>query len=69
MRGKTFANALDRFEREVLKGRKGERWEVIRINKHRRDALADRLLESLTIEDINRWITEQTKLPAPLTGI
>ena len=60
VRGKTFANALDRFEREVSKGRKGERWEVIRINKHRRDALADRLLEDLTMEDINRWITEQT---------
>ena len=59
VRGKTFANALDRFEREVSKGRKGERWERIRINKHRRDALADRLLEDLTMEDINRWITEQ----------
>ena len=60
VRGKTFANALDRFEREVSKGRKGERWKGIRINKHRRDALADRLLEDLTMEDINRWIVEQT---------
>lgn len=41
---------------------------VIRINKHRRDALADRLLEDLTMEDINRWIAEQTTSASTITA-
>ena len=60
VRGKTLADALDRYEKEVSRGRKGERWDAIRINKHRRDDLADGLLEGLTTDHINRWIARQT---------
>ncbi len=60
IQGKTFLDALNRYEVEVSKGRKSERWDRIRINKHRRDPLADVMLEQLTTADIDRWIAEQT---------
>ena len=48
IRGKTFLGALDRYEDEVSRVRKGERWDRVRINKHRRDPLADVMLAQLS---------------------
>ena len=69
VRGKTFANALDRFEREVSKGRKGECCEVICINniagmRSRIDCLRVSPLRISIAGLLNR-----PRPPAPLTGI
>jgi len=64
--GKTVLDALDRYEDEVSKGRKGERWDRVRISKHRRDPLADVLLEQLSTEDVNHWIAEQSTSAATI---
>jgi len=66
VRDKKVLNALNRYEVEVSKGRKGERWDKARINKHRRDPLADVMLAQLSTEHINHWIAEQSTSAATI---
>jgi integrase len=57
--GKTLADAMRRYADEVSPTKKGSRWEVVRLNKLCRDALADHLLINLTTDDIQQWISRQ----------
>lgn len=56
IRGKTLGDAFERYAREVSPTKKGEQWEVIRLNKLSNDPLALVLMEELNYEDINAFI-------------
>lgn len=60
VRGKTLAQAFDRYAVEVSPTKKGERWEVVRLEKLKRDALAARTMDTITTDDIAAWIDRQT---------
>lgn len=54
---KTFADALDRYAEEVSPGKKGERFELLRITALKRDfpALVKKQLSDLTTPDLAAW--------------
>lgn len=56
---KTVGDALDRFAKEISPTHKGARWEQVRVEKLKRDALADVLLSDLTTQDLQDWIDRQ----------
>ena len=57
---KTLGQALDRYAKEVSPTHKGARWEEIRIEKIKRDTVADIVLADLTADDLQSWIDRQT---------
>lgn len=50
-----FGDVLDRYAREVSPGKRGHRWEAIRLEKLRRDPIAKRPLGALTATDFADW--------------
>lgn len=46
-----FGDMLDRYGREVSAGKRGARWEIIRIEKLRNDRIAKIALADLTCAD------------------
>ncbi|WP_241086825.1 tyrosine-type recombinase/integrase [Candidatus Vondammii sp. HM_W22] len=63
VRGKTLADAFLRYAGEVspTKTKKGQRWELIRLNKLCRADFASVLLTDLRTEDINQWKDSELK--------
>lgn len=59
----TVSEAMDRYAREVCPTRKGRRWEIIRLNKLKRDRISSIALTDLTREDMQDWIDRQTTAP------
>lgn len=55
--GHTVGDAIDRFIRDVCPGRKGARWDELRLLKFKRDApkLALRPLSKVTSDDMAQW--------------
>ena len=62
--GKTLHKALDKFAEEVAPKRKGERWEVIRCGKLKRE-IKDCKLEEFTAAKIAKWRDDMVKVRAP----
>lgn len=57
--GKTLGDAFKRYAHEESPKKKGARWEVIRLEKFRRDDIASIQLTDLTSEDIEKWVKRQ----------
>lgn len=57
--GKTLGEALEKYAREESPKKKGARWEMIRLEKLRRDPLASVLLSDLSADDFDDWIKRQ----------
>lgn len=51
----TVSALLDRYEEEVSEGKKGKRWEAIRLEALRRDRLASVRLRQLDSPDVADW--------------
>lgn len=51
----TFGDALDRYAKDVSSTKKGKRWEEIRIEKIKKDPIADIPLVDLSKKDIAAW--------------
>lgn len=62
----TLDEAMDRYAKEVSPTKKGHRWEVVRLEKLRRDKIARILLTDLTHDDFDNWIERQTISPASI---
>lgn len=60
--GKTFAQAMQRYAKEVTPAKKGARWETIRLLKIERDDIASMQLTDLRSTDIEDWIDRQKAL-------
>lgn len=56
----TFDEAMERYAKEISPSKKGHRWEVVRLEKLRRDRIARVLLTDLTHDDFENWIQRQT---------
>lgn len=53
--GRTLGMAFRRYAEEVSPTKKGERWEITRLNKLGRDPLANIPLSVLSLDDLNEW--------------
>ncbi len=62
----TFGELLDRYGREVSTHKKGARWEIIRIEKIKRDKLAAIQLRNLKPADFGEWRDRQDLAPASI---
>jgi len=56
---KTLSQAYDRYAKEISPTHKGARWEEIRLEKLKRDDLANIVLTDLTTQDLQDWIDRQ----------
>ncbi|MDV6329186.1 hypothetical protein Q5L94_14150, partial [Idiomarina sp. Sol25] len=52
---------FERYAREVSPGKRGHRWEVIRLEKIGRDAIAQIRLEDLAAKDFAAWRDERLR--------
>lgn len=57
--GHTLGDALTRYAREILPGRKGGRWELISAERIARDRIANVLLSDLTPHDFQERIARE----------
>jgi integrase len=57
--GKTLGMAFDKYAAEVSVHKKGERWELVRLNKIKRSWIANEQLADLMAEDLSKWAKEQ----------
>lgn len=64
---KTVGDAMGRFVADVAPGRRGGRWEAIRLESLQRDALARKPLARLTGPDIATWRDARLKEVSPAT--
>lgn len=55
----TLSDLFDRYEREVSKGKKGERWESIRLALFKRDRIAAVRLRVLDATHLSDWQTRR----------
>ncbi len=62
---KLFDDALNRYANEVSIHKAGERWEIIRLEKFRRDPISLLPLSLITVDDINQWIIQRSKTLKP----
>lgn len=60
-RGEPFGTLLDRYAREVSPGKRGHRWEVVRLEKLQRDRIAKKAVGSLTAKDFADWRDRRMK--------
>lgn len=58
---KTLGDAFTRYSREVSPGKKGRRWEEIRLKKLGKDDIADIRFCDLTAEHLERWRDRRAK--------
>lgn len=65
--GHTFAQACERFAREVSPRRRGRRWEVLRLNKWAQVPLGLRPLARLSPADLGAWRDERLASVGPGT--
>lgn len=61
-----LGDAFDKFSEEISPTHKGERSEVVRLKKLKRDPIAQIMLSKLTSEDLQDWIDRQTIAPASI---
>ncbi|KFI25513.1 integrase [Haematobacter missouriensis] len=61
----TFGDLLDRYSREVSDKKRGSRWETIRIEKIRKDKLAQVQLAALKASDLADWRDRRLAEVAP----
>lgn len=59
--GKTVADAFVRYVEEVTPGKKGARWELVRLNKLKSDPISNGYLENLCVEDVQEWVDRRLK--------
>lgn len=64
---KTVGDAMARFAKDVAPGRRGGRWESIRLQSLQRDALARKPLERLAGPDIAAWRDDRMLEVSPAT--
>lgn len=64
---KTLGEAITRFQEEECPKRKGERWEIIRLEAFRRDLPADKPLASIGPDVIAAWRDRRLKVVAGST--
>lgn len=60
--GKTLADAMARYGKEISVKKKGARWEEVRLKKIGRDEISKIPLASLNSSDFDEWKARQTKL-------
>lgn len=60
---------FERYAREVSPGKRGHRWEVIRLEKIGRDAIAQIRLEDLAAKDFAAWRDKRLREVAPASVI
>jgi integrase len=58
---KRFIDALEKYETEVSPGKKGARWELVRIGKFKRLPFAEWKLSDITTPRLAEWRDEQLK--------
>ncbi|MHB8368836.1 MAG: site-specific integrase [Leptospirales bacterium] len=63
----TLAEALERYEREVIPAKKGAKQELVRIRRWKQSLLAPRFLASIQGKDIAAYRDERLKAAAPNT--
>tara|TARA_R110002095_G_scaffold4216_3_gene11440 strand:+ start:127 stop:1107 length:981 start_codon:yes stop_codon:yes gene_type:complete len=59
VKGKTLGDAFTRYANEISPTKKGERWEVIRLNKLSRYPMASVQIQDLTAVDLDTYITKE----------
>lgn len=59
MLGKTLTQALERYAREVSPLKKGARWEMIRLERLKKDNIAHFPMSSIRSDDIDDWIDDR----------
>ena len=65
----TLGEAMERYARERSPDKRGARWEIVRLEKLRRDPLAKVRMGDLTSTDIADWRDRRRKEVAPVTVI
>lgn len=63
----TLKDAFDRYAREESPKRRGERWEVVRLERLSSDKIADKRLADLEPADFAEWRDRRAKEVAPAT--
>lgn len=61
----TFGELLKRYSEERSPQKRGERWEVIRLEKIRRDTIATKTLRDLSAKDFSDWRDRRSKEVGP----
>ena len=64
---KTLGDALTRYARDVSPGKRGGRWEVLRLDALALDPVADVRLPALAAPDLAAWRDRRLKTVAPST--
>jgi integrase len=62
---KTVEQALQRYAKEVSTAKRGERWEVLRLDAYCREPWAQRWLTELSASDLARWRDKRLKEVTP----
>ncbi len=65
----TLGEVFDRYAREVSPGKKGARWEIIRLEKFKRDEISSKALEDLEPDTFGKWRDKRLKEVAPASVI
>lgn len=61
----TFGELLERYEREVSPGKRGARWEILRLRKLARDKIAKVTLGDLSASDFSDWRERRSREVSP----
>lgn len=64
---KTVRQALQRYKDEVTPGKRGKRWETLRLDAYSREPWADRWLADLSAADLSAWRDRRLKDVTPGT--
>jgi integrase len=59
---RTLGEAMERYRKEITPGKRGERWEDIRLQKLGRDKIASKRLAKLEDADLEDWITRERRV-------
>lgn len=65
----TFGDMLDRYAREVSASKRGARWEIVRIERMRKDKVAAKKLADLKPADFADWRDRRAREVAPASVI
>lgn len=65
LKGRTFGDAFERYAKEVSPSKKGARWEIVRLNKLKRDPIAAVSTQALSLRDAERFRERALETLAP----
>lgn len=65
----TLGELFDRYAREVSPGKRGARWEIIRLEKFQRDPVSETALKDLTPEVFSKWRDKRLREVGPASVI